>query len=405
MKPDIVVIGGGPAGLSFARSLAGTELDILVIEKSPLAQLRAPAMDGREIALTHLSVATLQALGVWARIPRDEISPIRGARVLDGDSSYSLNFDSARLEVDALGYLVSNHLIRKALFEEVEPADNIEVLPEVTVEDVSADSTGARVVLSSGEEVEAALVVAADSRFSDARRKMGIPASMHDFSRVAIVCRMSHELAHDDTAFECFHYERTLAVLPMSHQRSSIVITAPTDVAHEILAMSEQAFNADVQQRFSNRLGSMALVGERYSYPLVGVYAERFVARRFALIGDAAVGMHPVTAHGFNLGLRGQATLAREIRSALRSGQEFASERVLNIYQSEHRRVSRPLYLATNSIVGLFTNDATPTRAIRKFVLRLGNALPPVKQLITQGLAETSTHWPPSIRTLLPRLR
>jgi ubiquinone biosynthesis UbiH/UbiF/VisC/COQ6 family hydroxylase len=303
-----------------------------------------------------------------------------------------------------LGYLVSNHLIRKALFEEIESADHVELLAGVTVEDVRTNSSGARVTLSNGQDVEAALIVAADSRFSDTRRKMGIPASMHDFSRVAIVCRMRHDLAHDDTAFECFHYERTLAVLPMSGQQSSIVITAPTDAAHEIMQMSEHAFSADVQQRFGNRLGAMALVGERYAYPLVAVYAERFVARRFALVGDAAVGMHPVTAHGFNLGLRGQATLAREIRTAMLTGNDIAGEQVLNRYQSEHRRVSRPLYLATNGIVDLFTNDALPTKAIRKFVLHLGNALPPVKRLITQGLAETDPRLDAPIRSLLPRL-
>ncbi|MFB3103493.1 MAG: FAD-dependent hydroxylase, partial [Pseudomonadales bacterium] len=109
------MIGGGPAGLSFACSLADTQLGILIVERSPLDQLAAPAQDGREIALTHSSIETLKNLGAWSRIPPDEISPIRKAKVLDGDSSYSLSFDRSSLTVDALGHLVSNHLIRKAL--------------------------------------------------------------------------------------------------------------------------------------------------------------------------------------------------------------------------------------------------------------------------------------------------
>jgi ubiquinone biosynthesis UbiH/UbiF/VisC/COQ6 family hydroxylase len=396
------VIGGGPAGLSFARSLADTDLKILVIERSPLDQLRAPAQDGREIALTHRSIETLKKLGVWSRIPPDEISPIREAKVLDGDSSYSLSFDRSGLTVDALGHLVSNHLIRKALFEEVETAANVELLTGVTVTNLSTNPSGAEVVLSNGETVEASLVVAADSRFSDARRKMGISASMHDFSRVAVVCRMKHDLPHGGTAFECFHYERTLAVLPMSGQQSSIVITVPTHAADEIMGMSEQTFNTDVQQRFHNRLGRMTLEGERYAYPLVAVYADRFVATRFALVGDAAVGMHPVTAHGFNLGLRGQATLAGEIKTALTLGRDIAGPRVLNNYQSKHRRVTRPLYLATNAIVDLFTNEAPPTKLVRKLVLRLGNSFPPVKRMVSQRLAETDTRSS-LFRSLLPR--
>lgn len=397
------MIGGGPAGLSFARSLADTELEILVVERSSLDQLRSPAQDGREIALTHRSIETLKDLGAWSRIPPDEISPIRKAEVLDGDSSYSLSFDRSSLTVDALGYLVSNHLIRKALCEEVETAANVELLTGVTVTNLSTSPSGTAVVLSNGETVEASLVVAADSRFSDARRKMGIPASMHDFSRVAVVCRMKHDLPHDGTAFECFHYERTLAALPMSGQRSSIVITAPTHAAAEIMGMSEQTFNTDVQQRFRNRFGQMILEGKRYAYPLVAVYADRFVATRFALVGDAAVGMHPVTAHGFNLGLRGQATLASEIKTALTLGKDIAGASVLNNYQSEHQRVTRPLYLATNAIVGLFTNDAPPIKLVRKLVLRLGNSFPPVKRMVTQGLAETDTQWS-LFRSLLPRL-
>jgi ubiquinone biosynthesis UbiH/UbiF/VisC/COQ6 family hydroxylase len=403
VKTDILIIGGGPSGLSFARSLADTELEILVVEKSPRDQLQAPAMDGREIALTHLSIETLRNLGAWPRIPAEEISPIREARVLDGDSPYSLDFDQANLTVDALGYLVSNHLIRKALFEEVEASTNVVLAAGVTVNQLSTNPNGATAVLSNGKHVEASLVVAADSRFSEARRKMGIPADMHDFSRVAIVCRMEHDQPHHDTAFECFHYQRTLAVLPMSGGLSSIVITAPTHAADEIMSMSEQAFNKDVMRRFQNKLGQMALLGERYAYPLVAVYAERFSARRFALIGDAAVGMHPVTAHGFNLGLRGQATLARGIRKALASGVDIADPIVLEAYHSEHRRVTRPLYLATNALVDLFTNDTPPGKLLRKLVLRLGNGFPPLKRLIAEGLTETNARWSAPLTSLLPR--
>ena len=153
--------------------------------------------------------------------------------------------------------------------------------------------------------VNASLVVAADSRFSEIRRKMGIPASMLDFGRVAIVCRMKHRESNQATAWECFHYGQTLAVLPLSEYESSIVITVPTDKADHFMTQPVSAFNQDVEQQFGGKLGAMDLNGERFAYPLVAVWANRFVGPRFAVIGDAAVGMHPVTAHGFNLGLRG----------------------------------------------------------------------------------------------------
>lgn len=389
VKVDIIIIGAGPAGLGFARSLAGTGLKVVIIERLAIDELRSPPVDGRDIALTHFSIRLLKALGAWARIPAQSIAPIRQAKVLDGDSSYSLDFDNRKVVVDALGYLVSNQHIRRALFEEVESLDDVEIITATTVDDVNTRHDEASVMLSNGETVEAGLIVAADSRFSTTRRKMGISAAMRDFGRVAIVCRMRHEFSHNATAFECFQYGRTLAVLPLSGNQSSIVITVPADMAEQILTMDEERFNADVAQGFKYRLGKMALTGRRYPYPLVAVLADRFVANRFALIGDAAVGMHPVTAHGFNLGIRGQDTLAREIKSVLSKNADIGAFNVLDKYQSIHSRVTRPLYFGTNGIVGLFTNDTLPARLLRKMTLRIGNHMPPVKRMITDQLTDT----------------
>ena len=159
-----------------------------------------------------------------------------------GDSSYTLDFDNRSADLDALGYLVPNHAIRQAFFEEVESIANVELLTEVTVEDVGCNADQAWVKLSNGSQVDCDLLVSADSRFSETRRKMGVPASMKDFSRTAIVCRMEHSVAHNQTAFECFHYGRTLAILPMTGDLSSIVVTVSSAEADSIFNMSEEAF-------------------------------------------------------------------------------------------------------------------------------------------------------------------
>ena len=396
MKYDIIIIGAGPAGLSFALSLAKTDLNILLVEKSSLASLHKPAPDGREIALTHLSVDLLKELRVWRHIPNEDIAPIKHARVLNGESAYSLNFDTHQTSLEALGFLVPNYLIREALFEEVEEARqqvNLTLMTDVSVTDIATNDQHASVTLSNGEQLEASLLVAADSRFSETRRKIGIPADMHDFSRTAIVCRMKHEKPHQQTALECFHYGRTLAVLPMNDNQSSIVITVSADIASQIMDMRDDQFNADIQRRLKNQLGRMEISGQRYLYPLVAVHAKRFVAQRFALIGDAAVGMHPVTAHGFNLGLRGAHKLATEISAAWSRGKDIASSAVLQKYQTQHMRVTRPLYLGTNGIVSLFTNDTLPAKVLRKLSLRIANNLPPLKSLITSKLTENTRHF------------
>ena len=118
VKRDILIIGAGPAGLSLACSLADTNLKITVIEKQSVKHLSSPSYDGREIALTHFSKKILKNLGVWKRIPSNFISPIKEAKVLDGNSSYALHFDSNKVHKEALGYLVSNHIIKKALYKE-----------------------------------------------------------------------------------------------------------------------------------------------------------------------------------------------------------------------------------------------------------------------------------------------
>lgn len=388
MNTDVIIIGAGPAGLSFARSLADTGLQAVVVEKFSAAVLANPPIDGRDIALTHLSKGIMERLGVWGRIPEQEISLIREAKVLDGDSPYALHFDHQEVSDDALGYLIPNYLIRKAVYEEVITLPDVDLITEVTADTVRTDKGMATVTLSDGQTITSKLLVAADSRFSQSRRAMGISASMLDFGRVVIVCRMEHERDHNGIAHECFHYGETLAVLPLSGNSSSIVITLPTSRAEETLSMDPECFSAHVQSNFGNRLGQMKLVGERYPYPLVAVHANKFVATRFALIGDAAVGMHPVTAHGFNLGLRGQDTLTKEIRAALARGRDIGSGSLLERYQVKHRRVTRPLYVGTNALVRLYTDDRPLHKIIRKAVLRFGGALPPVKRAIVNQLTE-----------------
>jgi len=390
MTHDIIIIGAGPAGLSFARSLAHSGLRIAIIEKQSSEQLAAPKFDGRDIALTHRSVRILQELGIWARFAADDRPGIKEARVLDGTSPYALSFDVAQESLAALGYLVSNHVIRKALYEEIQAFENIEIFPELAVTAVAMRPAVASIVLSDGQEMEARLIVAADSRFSETRRMVGIAASMLDFGRVCIVCRMQHQHEHEGIAFECFHYGRTLAVLPLTGRCSSIVVTAPMDQRDSIMAMDDAQFSQDIQDRFNSRHGDMQLASKRFAYPLVGVHAKKFHATRVALIGDAAVGMHPVTAHGYNLGLGGQEILAKEIIKAVAEQRDIGAAALLERYNRKHMLTTMPMFHGTNEIVKFFTDDRAPAKLARSVALRLANRFPPIKRAIQNKLTEAS---------------
>ena len=383
---DVAIVGAGPAGLSLAAALGDAGLSVQLVERQDRAGLADPAPDGREIALTHRGADMLRRLGIWARFPESEIAPLRQAQVVNGHSAFALRFDPGGSGKSELGYLVSNNVIRKAAFEAALDRPRVSLIDGVAVSEVHTGEAGGTLRLADGRTVTARLVVAADSRFSETRRRMGIGADMLDFGRVVIVCRVAHTAVHDGTAHECFLYGGTLAILPLNGQCVSAVITVPADQAGALMAMPPAEFAALVRDRFGARLGDMTLVGQRHAYPLVAVYAHRFTARRFALLGDAAVGMHPVTAHGFNFGLYGVDALTRAIAAARRSGADIGSARVLDAYQSEHRRVTLPTYLGTNALVKLFTDDRAPARLLRGAVLRVADRLAPVKAGITRQL-------------------
>lgn len=390
MNFDIVIVGAGPSGLCFAQALAGCGLRIAIVERQHESQLADPAFDGREIALTHRSAQLMRTLGLWERINPEAISPLRDARVLNGPSLYAMNIDHSDSKKSELGYLISNQLIRKAAYEAVKASPAITLLTEAQITAVSTNSHGASLSLANGEQIQAQLLVAADSRFSETRRAMGIAANMHDFGKTMMVCVMEHSVPHHHVAWEWFDYGQTLALLPMNGMRSSVVITLPaTDIQH-LMNMNEADFNQAVAIRFKHRLGTMKLVSTRHAYPLVTAYASRIVAQRFALIGDAAVGMHPVTAHGFNFGLCSIEVLADEIKAAHARGGNIAATALLERYQRKHRIRTRPLFIATHAIAKLYGDDSIPARLLRTASLRIGNRIAPLKRAVAHMLTEAS---------------
>ena len=376
---DIAIIGSGPNGDALACALADTNLKIVIIDKQPLKTLENPKIDGRDIALTHRSINVLKEIGFWNLIPNNLISKINKAKIFDGDSAYSLNFENKNINKDNLGCLIPNFLIKKTLKKLLKKRKNIFSI-ESEIIDFYNEGDFNSILLSNKKKIKASLIIGADTRFSYSRSKMGISSFVKDFKKNMIVCRMKIENNHNNTAYEFFKYNKTLALLPYVNNEASIIITDTKKNTEKLLKLKKKDFNFEIENNFNSTFGKMHLIGKRYSYPMITVYSKKFISNRFALIGDAAVGMHPVTAHGFNLGLQGIKILSKEIKSALKNNIDIGSDFVLNKYQYKMHLAAIPLYFGTNTIVQLYTNTSRPAKIARKFALRAVNTIKPFKR-------------------------
>lgn len=403
-KTDIIVVGAGPAGLCFASALSGSGLSVKVIEKNPLENIQSPAYDGREIALTHPSAQRLKMLNIWSHIPKDGIYALKEAKVINGEKSQEIHFKLPtypnflspltnqpmnQTSVDRLGYLVSNHHIRRAAYIATNQCQDTSLLCGSAVTSVAIDGQSAQVKTADGHIHESSLLVVADSRFSQIRRFVGISADMHDMGHAALLFRVRHQKSNQSIAIEHFNFGRTLALLPLTENLTNCVITADSPSIERLKALTPEQLAEDTMEQLQGHLGHIELTGDTFHYPLIMVHAQRFFNKNAVLIGDAAVGMHPVTAHGFNLGLESAVNLAELIVNQQHVGTwhgQLVNEAMLFKYQQKHMLKTRPLYHGTNALVKLFTNDTPPARLMRDMVVFGSNKLTPIKAMITKQL-------------------
>jgi len=383
---DLLVVGGGPVGLSFARMMAPLGCRIGVIEKQPLAKIARPADDGREVAVTHRSRYILEKNGMLALLPPDALHILRAAQVIDRDAAAPLEFSPAGSGKGNIGFVIANHHIRKAAYDAAASCKNIEIMTDETVTGLVLGAAVATVTLESGKKLSAPLVVAADNRFSTLREMAGVETRKLDFKRLCIVVKIAHSKPHGDIASECFLDGLTLALIPLGDKAASAVLTLPPEEGKKILALAPEDLAEKIYGWTDGRVGQVRVTGEMHSYPLIGVYAQEFAKERFALLGDAAVGMHPVSAHGFNFGLYGAEALSQALHRAMLSGLDIGKMSVLEEFAHTHRRQTRPMYEGINSIVQLYTDDRPAAKLLRKGVLAAGRALKPAQRLIVGNL-------------------
>lgn len=379
MDADVLIIGGGLNGPALALALADCGLSVAVVDARPVAARAEAGFDGRAYALALASQRLLAAVGVWQGLVAQPILKVVASdgRAGEGASPFALHFDAAEIEEGPMGYMVEDRHLYAAFLTALGDRPQISLLSGQTV---VAQAPG-EVTLASGQRLRGRLVVGCDGRGSGTASRAGIRRQGWSYGQTALVTAIRHDRPHGGAAHQFFMPGGPLAILPLAGgQHSSIVWSERDAVAAEIAALDDSAFLEALKPRFGDFLGEIELAGHRFSYPLSLSLAERFVAPRLALVGDAAHGVHPLAGQGLNLGLRDVAALAEVLVLARRRGEDIGALDVLERYQGWRRFDTTAMALGMDGINRLFSNDNPLLRGARDLGLGLVNALPGLRR-------------------------
>ncbi|MPZ58123.1 MAG: ubiquinone biosynthesis hydroxylase [Rhizobiales bacterium] len=396
---DVLIGGGGMAGLSLAialRQALGPAVAVTVADPA----LERSVTDARASAIVVAGRRLFETIGVWEAIAA-EAQPINDmvitdSRLEDAVRPVFLTFDEDVEKGEPFAHMVENGPLVAALLARARDLGANLRVAAVSEFVTSDDRVAAQ--LSDGGTLAARLLVAADGARSRIRERAGIATHGWSYRQSAIVTAVAHERDHEGRAEEHFLPSGPFAILPLTGRRSSIVWTEASAEAERIVALPDDAFNAELERRFGLHLGDISAVGPRQSYPLGLTVARAFVAERVALIGDAAHVIHPIAGQGLNIGLKDVAALAETIVDAMRLGLDPGGADALARYQQWRRFDTMTMAVATDGLNRLFSNRSDVLRALRDFGLGIVDRLPRLKQVFIREAAGLAGEVPKLLR-------
>ncbi len=399
---DISIVGGGLAGPALALALADAGFRVCVIDRLPNTVRQDAGFDGRAYALALSSVRLLKGIGIWPMVanhaqPMLEIKVTDG-RAGEGPAPWMMHFDHAEIEEGAMGQMVEDRHLRRAILDRLNASDRITHLSEQEVIAQSPDANGITLTLASGQTVTSRMVVGADGRASGTAQRAGISRTGWGYGQTAVVCAVEHEKPHGGVAHQFFMPNGPLAILPLTENRSSIVWSETDTRAAMLAQLPDDAFLDELRPAFGSFLGQIGLAGQRFTYPLNLTLADSMIGERLALIGDAAHGVHPIAGQGLNAGLRDVAALADVLMDARRTGQDVGGRQVLQRYQQWRRFDTATLAIATDTFNRLFSNDNPLLRAARDVGMGVVNAIPGLRRGFVREAAGLTGDLPSLMR-------
>lgn len=388
---DVLIAGGGAVGSSLACALAELPLSVVLVEAAQPQLLTQPGFDARVTALANGSQQILAGLDLWSEL-KGYTEAIRTIHISERGRFGAARIHAAEENVPALGYTIENAMLGRVLWERLQRAERLTVLAPAKVSGVAREPDCAVVSVEQGgaeQRVRAKLVIAADGAHSAVRAALGVATAEDDYAQRAVIFNCSTEMPLDGRAFERFTERGPLALLPLTGGRAAVIWTLPEGAAARVAALPVDAFRAELQATFGQRLGRFTRIGERHLYALSRVASDAIHGERAVLIGDAALRLHPVAGQGFNLALRDIATLAEVLADALRAaggrdavdvGAAELLERYAAWRAGDRRRVSS----FTHGLIQLFGDEALGVGLGRGLGLMAFDLLPGAKALLAR---------------------
>ena len=383
---DIAIIGGGLVGASLALALRGSGLRIAMVEAVDRQASEQPSYDDRTLVLNRVSSQWLREADIWPLLA-EAANPIQRIHVTAKGRFGQTHLSAERHGLSEFGFVVQAKRIGMAMLPLLAQADEVKTFCPARLEDIQIERDHARVILAEdGGSFSAKLIVGADGAQSKVRQLMGLPAYEYDYHQTAIISNVSADRGHDHCAYERLTDTGPLALLPHGPGRMGLVWSTAREQVDELIAMTENEFLAALQDRFGYRLGRFHRVGKRTAYPLKLIQAQECIAPRSLLIGNAAHTIHPVSAQGFNLGLRDALVLAKELLAA-GPGADPGNAQFLRHYQSLREEDQQETIRYTDTLVRLYRQPSLAFKALASASLLAHHWIPPLqKQLVNHAM-------------------
>ena len=397
---DLVIAGGGLVGGSFAlmlaagsKTLKNDSLRILLVDSAPMttaAKEPGRPFDARSTALSWGSRLIYEWSDCWDSLA-PHVTPIRHIHVSDRGHMGSTRLHSDEMGVDALGYVAENRHLNEVTAAALINSPEIHVYAPGSVAEAKPVSTGVQLRIDdrSGQPVavHTRLLVIADGGRSGLCEQLGIVIKRKPYAQQALIANIAFEQAHDGWAYERFTDTGPLAVLPLSDldtaHRGALVWTLDEAQVSDVMALSDEAFLARLQQRFGYRLGAITKVGERTVFPLSLNLASEQIRPGILLLGNVAHTLHPVAGQGLNLALRDARELADMVIGSCAQGRKSAIGEYawLQIFEQRQQSDQQQTVYFSDLSTRLFSNSNT--------LLALGRNL----GLVGMSLVPPARHW------------